>query len=194
MIPALIVAVNWQTEVSKGLLEAALTRYKSSSHYSCAIEYTSTRSPAGQRAATKDAVHLEFRRDGSAYSVSRLSSDSGTYRASRDLAGVDPYLAFDHQLTFWLGFRKNSLTNRLIPPDMKGPRFTFFEISPSHTAVFETYLGKGAPFQITYTINTERSLIDSIAVCGPISPVRGKDSEPVFYSETVEFKNQQVHP
>lgn len=194
MIPTLIVAVNWQTEVSKSLLEQALARYRNSSHYSCIIEYESTRSPAGKREATRDSVSLSFRREGDSYTVTPLDTSLGTYRASGGLAKVDPYLVFDHHLTLWLGFRTFPLTHRLLPPSFKGPRYSFFDLGPTKIAVYETYLGESAPFQITYTIDKERTLIDSIALCGPIAPVRGKNRPPVFYSETVVFKNQQVQP
>jgi|GEM_PF-5827397 len=193
MIPILVATITWQNDLAKTLLDSVTAHYKEAKAFSCKIEYSCTRTPTGKRVGTSDSMSLLFEMREDTYTVRPLSrSLAGVFRAGRQQASVDPFLVFDHHLTFWLGFRATSLTRMLVPKDATGPRYSQFQVSPTKVAVYETYIDKSAvPFQITYAIDPVARKIMSVSVCGYLSSISTDDDSKTLWSEFVEVIDQK---
>ena len=196
MIAPLIATVSWHSYLALELLNASFDLYRSVTHYSCDLEYESTRTPTGPRQGTRDAMKLRFERRGPTYRVVPLSkSDIGVFRANLNQSVVDPFLVYNHHLTYLLGLRQISLTERLVSTGASGPMYSLLVQNGSQSAVTVSYNEAGQlPFQTTYVIETRTKRVTAINVCGYVHSVSGLPSDTVLFTESLSLDAQVFKP
>jgi len=198
MVTVFAAALVWEGACAKSLLDSVVRHYRDSREFSCRLSYDCTKTAVGRSAdeGTNDSGDFDVNRSGESYSVKQaFGSPPQVFRATRTTSGLDPYLVYDHHLTYWLGMRTSALSKRLVSRDATGPIYSMFEVGPGKVAVYETYLSPTSPpFQLTYALDPDKLTLLSVSTCGVVNGFGAVDettkNSAVLWSETVELTRQ----
>jgi hypothetical protein len=194
MVTLFAAALVWQGTCAKALLDSARVRYRGAGRFSCRLNYDCTKTLMGPEGGpgVKDFMDLSMTRTGGSYRVSPIGgSFRGEFRATRSNIGMDPYLVYDHHLTYWLGFRKTALSLRLVADDASGPFFSLFVVGPRKVAVYETYMSpKLPPFELTYAVDPVDLRLLSVSTCGVVGSANKGATGAILWTESVELTHQ----
>jgi len=199
MVAVFAAVLSWESSSAQSLLQAAIDKVAVTADYEAEVKYSlnKTRMSASPNPGATESSTFVVKRTGDSYSV--RSEGRRPWRGDKSTAATDPYLAYDHEVTRWFGFRKKRLTLNLLPPDAQGPVYSLLRSSAlpqGCVAVVETYRAKGLP-DFRFTTVIDESSLDILRTCsfGAVTDVADSgpgeaDRQGVIWSETVEISRR----